>query len=150
VGHRQLKYEPHQLECQSPQHQGPRNVWTTYYPRKGERFYCDDCRAAYRKQRAEAQEEIVSQDQPETEDDGPFPNAEESLAGEVVKLIEDRGFGFLRTDDGREFFFHLADLMPGVNFEEIEVDERFTFQVKKDPSENKAGAAQSVTRLVES
>ena len=49
----ELRYERHQLQCQSPYHVGDRNFWTTYHPKKGERVYCDDCRRKYAEMQAQ-------------------------------------------------------------------------------------------------
>src|SRR5437899_1040965 len=55
----ELKYERHQLQCEGPAHKGNRLVWTTFHPRKGQRFYCDACREEFNRQRLEAQNEPV-------------------------------------------------------------------------------------------
>jgi CspA family cold shock protein len=34
--------------------------------------------------------------------------------GPIVRLVRDRGFGFVRADDGSEIFFHHSTLPPGV------------------------------------
>ena len=34
--------------------------------------------------------------------------------GTVVRMIRDRGFGFIRGEDGREIFFHHSSLPRGV------------------------------------
>ena len=56
----ELKYERHQLDCQSPGHAGDRRVWTTFHPRKGQKFFCDACREAFAQQRQEIQHEYLS------------------------------------------------------------------------------------------
>jgi uncharacterized LabA/DUF88 family protein len=50
----QLKYERQQRECQSATHVGDRTVWSDFRPRKGQRFYCDECRANFEKQKQRA------------------------------------------------------------------------------------------------
>ena len=32
------------------------------------------------------------------------------MTGRIVKIIEDRGFGFVRCDDGKDLFFHVSAL----------------------------------------
>ena len=49
----ELKHENHQLECESPIHKGVRKVWTTFYPRRGKKFYCDDCKARFDRRKQE-------------------------------------------------------------------------------------------------
>src|SRR5215831_10174806 len=48
------RYDPHVLECQSPAHRGERRVETTYYPKRGEKFYCPACREEFARQREAA------------------------------------------------------------------------------------------------
>src|SRR5215831_14929775 len=48
------RYDPHVLECQSPAHKGDRHVETTYYPKRGEKFYCPACREEFARQREAA------------------------------------------------------------------------------------------------
>src|SRR5207237_5829035 len=57
----ELKYERHQLLCESPGHKGPRGVWTTFHPRKGQRFFCDVCRREFTRQRLDVQREYVAE-----------------------------------------------------------------------------------------
>jgi len=45
----QLRYERQQRECQSATHVGDRTVWSDFRPRKGQRFYCDECRTDFKK-----------------------------------------------------------------------------------------------------
>ena len=35
--------------------------------------------------------------------------------GVVARLIRDRGFGFIRAEDGSEIFFHASTLAPGAS-----------------------------------
>lgn len=144
----ELKYERHQLQCESPVHKGNRRVWTTFHPRKGQRFFCDDCRAEFAKQKQEAQQEFVSS-QVEVmppADMGEGAMFGQRLTGEIQKKFPDRGFGFILTADGKQYFFHLTDLQMGLGFEDAQEGLQVDFEVKKEPSLNKAGAAQNVGR----
>ena len=47
----ELKYERHQLACEAPIHKGNRLVWTTFHPRKGQKFFCEECRREFTRQR---------------------------------------------------------------------------------------------------
>jgi len=146
----ELKYENHQLECQSPMHEGDRKVWTTFHPRKGQKFFCTACQAEFTRQKREAQQEFVSS---QVEDIGQNGSAETtapafgaSMTGMVKKKVADRGYGFIHTPDGRSYFFHLTDLQPGLEFEDVEEGVQVDFEVKKETSLDKAGAAQNVRR----
>lgn len=46
--------------------------------------------------------------------------------GEVVAIDRDGGFGFLRTPDGREIYFHGNSVLAG-GFAKLEVGMRVTF-----------------------
>jgi cold shock CspA family protein len=144
----ELKYERHQLECQSPAHKGDRRVWTTYHPRRGRKFFCDECRAEFANQKQEAQQEFVNS-QVEAlfpSDMGGSAGLGQLLSGMVKKKVAERGFGFIHADDGRDYFFHLTDLQAGLEFDEVGEGLPVDFEVKKEPSYDKAGAAQNVRR----
>jgi len=144
----ELKYERHQLECLSPTHVGERKVWTTFHPRKGQKFFCDECRAEFASQKQEAQQEFVSAHR-----EG-LPSADmevtaklgQLLTGVIKKKVVERGFGFINASDGRDYFFHFTDLQTGLEFHEVEEGLQVDFVVKKEPGHDKAGAAQQVRR----
>jgi CspA family cold shock protein len=52
--------------------------------------------------------------------------------GAVTRLIRDRGFGFVRTQDGGEIFFHHSALPPGV-FDTLTEGQELEFEVEIDP-----------------
>jgi cold shock CspA family protein len=146
----ELKYERHLLRCESPNHLGDRNVWTTFHPRKNQRFYCDNCRAEFTRQKQEAHQQYVST---AVESSTPAELARPgeprpTLTGEIKKKVADRGFGFITAEDGRDYFFHLTDLTNGLEFDLIPEGIRVQFEVKREPAPDKAGAAQHVRRLV--
>lgn len=140
----ELRYEPQQLECQSPDHEGDRLFWTTYRPRRGEPVYCDACRQAYSRRRNGGFQEA----EPDTYLDYPppegLPGVGQTLEGVVDFKKEDKGYGFVTTDEGVSFFFHLTDLEGGLEFETLDEGQEVVFEVKSLPSGGKAGAAQRV------
>jgi len=144
----ELKYERHQLECQSPTHVGERKVWTTFHPRKGQKFFCDACRTEFVHQKQDAQQEFVSS---QVELISPADLNEEmklgqELVGVVKKKVADRGYGFIHAEDGRDYFFHFTDLQTGLEFDEIQEGLQVDFVLKRAPGPDKAGAAQNVRR----
>jgi cold shock CspA family protein len=147
----ELKYERHQLECQSPTHIGEKRVWTTFYPRKGQKFFCDTCRTEFASQRQDAQLEFVNAATTETGmsfDSNGSAKLGQVLSGIVKKKMPERGFGFIHVEsDGRDYFFHLSDLQAGLDFNEIEEGLPVEFTVKREPSAEKAGAAFNVHRV---
>lgn len=142
VGPLELTYERHQRSCESPNHEGDRLVWTTFRPRKGQRFYCDICRAEFQQQKMEAINEYVT-------DDGNYMPQEDlpTQTGEVKKKVADRGYGFIQAEDGYDYFFHLTDLEPGLDFLDVNEGMKVAFSIKRSPSNLKAGAAQLVRRI---
>jgi cold shock protein len=52
--------------------------------------------------------------------------------GTVVRLIRDRGFGFIRVSDGSEVFFHHSAMDPG-EFDTLREGEQLDFTVEQDP-----------------
>ncbi len=52
--------------------------------------------------------------------------------GTVARLIRDRGFGFVRTSDGREIFFHSSALPAGV-FDALREGQEVQFETEADP-----------------
>ncbi len=144
----ELKYERVQRTCESPTHKGIRLVWTTFRPRKGQKFYCDDCRREFREQKQEVQKEFVSS-LPEPANGTSALAAEPldlRLTGAVKKMMTDKGYGFISASDGKDYFFHLTDLSAGLEFHELLEGFPVAFAVKRQPSPDKAGAAQNVQR----
>ena len=58
--------------------------------------------------------------------------------GKVKMFNEERGFGFIKPDDGSaDIFFHVSDLREG---DEIAKDKAVTFEVGVDPNSGKTKA----------
>lgn len=53
--------------------------------------------------------------------------------GTVKKLVAERGFGFITTDDGKDIFFHRSALAPTIEFERLVGGERVQFEIEQDP-----------------
>jgi CspA family cold shock protein len=52
--------------------------------------------------------------------------------GTVARLVRDRGYGFLRTQDGGEVFFHSSALVSGV-FDTLQEGQELEFETETDP-----------------
>ena len=52
--------------------------------------------------------------------------------GPIVRMIRDRGFGFVRTEDGSEVFMHHSALPPGV-FDSLQEGREVEFEIQHDP-----------------
>ncbi len=171
-----LVYEEHKLVCESPMHEGDREVWTTYHPREGESFYCDECREKY-KRKQQNNDDAAGDDDSQPDEPAPteydenfntsFPENDtpgqpgnrvisdqqsdedgddqvRELTGFVKKKFPDRGYGFIQADDGSDYFFHLSDLMFDLTFDDVSEGKGVDFIVKKEASQEEAGAATNV------
>jgi cold shock protein len=64
----------------------------------------------------------------------PYSSAEATPvpAGRIKKIIPDRGFGFVRADDGNEVFFHRTELTL-VDFDQLEEGQVVEFDIVDSP-----------------
>lgn len=53
-------------------------------------------------------------------------------AGRIKKIIPDRGFGFVRADDGNEVFFHRTELTLA-DFDRLEEGQVVEFDIVDSP-----------------
>ena len=53
--------------------------------------------------------------------------------GTIRRLVTDRGFGFIRTTEGKDLFFHRNQL-EGVDFNSLREGQQVEFEVRQDPS----------------
>ncbi len=52
--------------------------------------------------------------------------------GRIKKVMKDRGFGFISTDEGKEVFFHRSECRQ-VEFDALEQGQEVTFDLMSDP-----------------
>ena len=50
--------------------------------------------------------------------------------GTIKKLVSDRGFGFIASEDGKDYFFHRSGLDGSLNFDSLSGGERVTFEIE--------------------
>ncbi len=67
------------------------------------------------------------------------------MKGKIKEIVTDRGFGFIKAEDGRDFFFHRSALQ-GLDFEQLYPDEEVEFEVEefRGPTTPKAIRATNV------
>ena len=53
--------------------------------------------------------------------------------GTIKKLVNDRGFGFIAAEDGKEYFFHRSGLDGALNFDSLTGGERVNFEIEPSP-----------------
>ena len=57
--------------------------------------------------------------------------------GAIRRLVKERGFGFIKSDDGQDLFFHRSELR-GVTFELLKEGESVEFEKGEGPKGPKA------------
>ncbi len=55
------------------------------------------------------------------------------VQGKIKKILEDRGFGFIAADDGREIFFHMSGLQ-GVDIKDLNEGDPVEFDLENGPN----------------
>lgn len=50
--------------------------------------------------------------------------------GTIKKVVNDRGFGFISAEDGKDYFFHRSGLDPVLDFDTLVMGERVNFEVE--------------------
>ena len=53
-------------------------------------------------------------------------------SGTIKKVMKDRGFGFIRTSDGKEIFFHKSECR-NCDFNALDQGQQVEFEVRDDP-----------------
>ncbi len=53
--------------------------------------------------------------------------------GTLKKVVADRGFGFIKADDGQEYFFHRSALDASLVFEQLGAGDKVDFQIETSP-----------------
>lgn len=137
----ELKYEPHLLACESPSHKGPREVLTTFHPRKGQKFYCDACREEFARQQ-EAQREALRASGVSVDD----ITAVGAPRRGSIKLLKS-GYGFLQAEDGLDYYFHFTELEKGVQFSDLNVGQVMEFVIKNPANIGVNGTAEKLRRV---
>jgi cold shock protein len=52
--------------------------------------------------------------------------------GTVKKIVAERGFGFITSDDGRDYFFHRSAVAPSLDFDSIAAGQKVRFEIEQD------------------
>jgi CspA family cold shock protein len=51
--------------------------------------------------------------------------------GKIKKVIEGKGYGFIKSEDGGEIFFHISGLQ-GLDFKNLKEGDLVEFEVERD------------------
>jgi cold shock protein len=57
--------------------------------------------------------------------------------GKIKKVMEGKGYGFIKSEDGREIFFHITGLQ-GIDFKNLKEGDPVEFDVEKDKRGSRA------------
>jgi cold shock protein len=63
--------------------------------------------------------------------------------GTIKKVVSDRGFGFIKAEDEKEYFFHRNGLDSSLDFDRLVGGERVEFEVESSPKGPRAGRVRS-------
>ena len=55
-----------------------------------------------------------------------------SVSGTIKRIVNDKGFGFIRASDGAEYFFHNS-ACAGVRFDDLREGQAVTFEKGQGP-----------------
>lgn len=55
-----------------------------------------------------------------------------ALLGTIKSIRHEKGFGFIRTRSGQEFFFHRTAVCEGVEFDRLQMGDKVTFEEDED------------------
>ena len=58
--------------------------------------------------------------------------------GTIKKVVNDRGFGFIAAEDGKEYFYHRSGLDSSLNFRFLNGGEAVSFEVEASPEGSRA------------
>ncbi|MBS1816743.1 MAG: cold shock domain-containing protein [Acidobacteria bacterium] len=64
---------------------------------------------------------------------GPAGSGRTVMNGTIKKLTRDRAYGFIRAEDGVDYFFHESELHGGIVFDDIHEGERVVFEPQQGP-----------------
>lgn len=63
--------------------------------------------------------------------------------GTIKKVISERGFGFIGTEEGKDYFFHKDGLGASLDFDRLVGGEPVSFEIEKTPKGDRAVQVQS-------
>ena len=53
--------------------------------------------------------------------------------GTIKKVISERGFGFIRGEDSKDYFFHRGGLDASLDFDRLTGGEKVEFEIESSP-----------------
>ena len=52
--------------------------------------------------------------------------------GTIVRIVRDRGFGFIKEDNGNELFFHATGVVGGTPFDNLQEGQQVSYEKGRD------------------
>jgi CspA family cold shock protein len=65
------------------------------------------------------------------------------MYGTIKRVIRDRGFGFIRTQDGEEVFFHRTSVEHRLDFDALREGQRVEFDLQRGDKGARAASVRS-------
>ena len=65
------------------------------------------------------------------------------MKGTIKKVIQQRGFGFIAAEDGKEIFFHRSSLAEG-DFDSLQEGANVEFEIEESPKGARAANVKTV------
>jgi CspA family cold shock protein len=54
------------------------------------------------------------------------------MHGSIVRLVRDRGFGFIKAENGTEVFFHATGVTGSTPYDNLEEGQRVSYEKEQD------------------
>jgi CspA family cold shock protein len=54
------------------------------------------------------------------------------MQGSIVRIVRDRGFGFIKAENGQEVFFHATGVKGSVPFDNLTEGQRVNYETQQD------------------
>ena len=65
--------------------------------------------------------------------------------GTIKKVVADRGFGFITSDDEKEYFFHRSGLDASLDFDRLSGGEKVQFEIEQSPKGPRAARVRAAS-----
>ncbi len=67
------------------------------------------------------------------------------MTGTLTRVVADRGFGFIKGDNGTDYFFHRQEMGGGLDFAHLTSGDRGAFEEQHGPKGPRAGSVRPIS-----
>lgn len=67
------------------------------------------------------------------------------MTGTITRVVADRGFGFIKGDNGTDYFFHRQEVGGGLDFAHLKPGARVAFEEQHGPKGPRAGSVRPIS-----